>query len=266
MVLVFFVAMIHTYADAARSCSAPSKPSLSLEKLGALGKRAAYASFLSDECGFGGDIHKKHADLIRIIYPDSTAQQQKFTDDFKLRKRNFSQDASFLGIKKRCLIEANKTRAFVNEAGDDVSAFSQVVLSDRETYTKLESEFDSCKALQAAEIVVEKKDAARIEYERSEEFARKKVVVELERSFRASYMESKSGTYVLKLRNPGNRTAEFLLKCVTASGSAKSFRMVIASGDSTELGFLEGWPGNFTSGQMCYAYYNEYEVWTYGLK
>lgn len=123
-------------ALAARSCSEPQRQDTGGDKLRALGKRAAYASFLSDECGFSSDIHRKYADLVKAVYTDSQNQQQQYINDFKGRKRTFSQEANFIGIKKRCLLETGKTRAFVNEAGDDVTSYFESTVAVQQQISK----------------------------------------------------------------------------------------------------------------------------------
>lgn len=254
-------------ALAARTCYEPQRPDLGGEKLRALGKRAAYASFLSDECGFASDIHKKYANLLKSLYPDNTSGQQQYLDDFRSKKRTFAQDANFLAVKKRCLIDTGKTRAFVNEASDDVTSFADSAASSVREFEKKRSEYGECQARRESELVSERQVEAQAEYERSEDSARKKAVQDLEKGFRESLLDSKKGTYVLRLRNPSNRTAEFQLKCCVADGNrCKTFNMVIPTNDSTELGFMEGWPGNFVSGERCYAYYRGQEIWWYGLR
>ena len=97
------------------------------------------------------------------------------------------------------------------------------------------------------------------QYLQSEEFARKNAAIEVNAGFRPSL--SKEGTYVLVMRNPSSRTSDFQLKCFQTNGNSKIFQIAIPSGQSQELGFLEGWPGNFVRGEYCLAYYNGEQIW-----
>jgi TonB family protein len=68
-------------------------------------------------------------------------------------------------------------------------------------------------------------------------------------------------TKVLILRNNGRESVRFRLVCASTQGRRKSFTISLGPNGSTELGFLQGWEGNFTSGDSCVAYDGETSVW-----
>ncbi|MFQ1802958.1 hypothetical protein ACK36F_11095 [Aeromonas veronii] len=253
----------------AQSCSRPSEPDIS-ENYRALQKRASYAAFLAEECGFDNEVSKRYQSMIRMAFELSPEAQQKALEEFRARKRQFATDASFIGIKKRCLIDTGKTRAFVNDAADDVSSYEDTITSTRKRYSEKLEEWNVCLARQrAAEEAARAKleaanAAARAQqeaeaYRRSEEYARKKAVEDIEAGFRGSLMES--GTFILRLRNVSNQTADFQLRCFQNNGNYKTFPIALPPGGTQEIGFLEGWPGNFVSGEYCNAIYEGEALW-----
>jgi TPR repeat protein len=68
-------------------------------------------------------------------------------------------------------------------------------------------------------------------------------------------------TKVLILRNPSRESVRFRLVCVSPQGRRKSFTVSLDPYGSTELGFMQGWEGNFTSGDVCTAFDGETSVW-----
>lgn len=243
----------------AQQCQRPSPPDIAGDRYKALQKRAAYAAFLADECGFDNDVQKKYTSLVKLTFDDSIESQQKNMDDFKSKKKQFSEGANFIGIKKRCIFETGKTRAFVNEAADDVSGYIDSVSSMRRKHIENMEVWNSCLARQKAAEDAAKAVADAEAYKRSEEYARKKAVNDVEAGFRGSF--SKEGTYVLSLRNVSNQTADFQLRCYQNNGNYKTFPIALSPGASTEIGFLEGWPGNFVPGEYCQALYRGDSLW-----
>ena len=69
-------------------------------------------------------------------------------------------------------------------------------------------------------------------------------------------------TWVMRLHNDMSASVSFTVKCYSRSGSySQSFPVTISAHGFTEIGFLEGWPGNFTRGERCYAYHGDERVW-----
>lgn len=254
----------------AQQCVRPAQPDVASDKFRALLKRAAYASFLSDECGFENEIQKRFGALMKVAFEDSVDSQQRGMEEFRARKKTFAADAGFIGIKKRCVLQTGKTRSLVNDIADDVSSYSDSVTQMRRRYIEKLDEWNVCVARQkaaedaaraqavAAETAA-KEAAAAEAYRRSEEYARQKAVQDVEAGFRGSLMES--GTYVLRLRNVSNQTADFQLKCYQTSGRYKTFPIALSPGNTSEIGFLEGWPGNFVTGEYCEAIYKGDVLW-----
>jgi hypothetical protein len=257
--LIAFVVFLCCVLESNAECLRPSQPDIAGEQYKALQKRAAYAAFLADECGFENDIQKKYSSLVKMAFDDSVETQQRNISDFKSRKKEFSDDASFLGVKKRCIIETRKTRALVTEVSDDISDYMDVIASMRRKYHEKMDEWSSCQIRQQAAEEAAKAAADEEAYKRSEEYARKKAVEDVEAGFRGSLMDE--GTAVLTLRNASNQTADFQLRCYQTNGHYKTFLIALSPGNSTEIGFLEGWPGNFVSGEYCEALYRGESLW-----
>lgn len=97
-----------------------------------------------------------------------------------------------------------------------------------------------------------------------EKIARLKVVDDLEVRFRNSLMEE--GTKVLMLRNGGEVRADFTLKCFQLNGTSRQFSMSIGSGETEEIGFQQGWNGNFVTGESCKVYYGDDFRWSVDVK
>jgi hypothetical protein len=69
-------------------------------------------------------------------------------------------------------------------------------------------------------------------------------------------------SWVLNLRNTSGITVDFQLRCFNNNNQYKTFPIAITAGQSQEIGFLEGWDGNFVSGEYCQAIYDGKTVWT----
>jgi Skp family chaperone for outer membrane proteins len=70
------------------------------------------------------------------------------------------------------------------------------------------------------------------------------------------------GTKVLILHNEKNYSVDFPLKCYTRNGSSKTLFISVPAYSRKEVGFLEGWNGNFVSGEKCEAYHEGNRLWT----
>lgn len=68
-------------------------------------------------------------------------------------------------------------------------------------------------------------------------------------------------TEVLILRNPSRESVRFRLVCTSPQGREKSFTVSLDPYGSEELGFLQGWEGNFKPGDVCTAFDGETSVW-----
>jgi hypothetical protein len=232
----------------AQECQRPIAPDIAGGRYIALQKRAAYATFIADECGFENDLQKKYRALVNMAFEDSVKSQQQGMDDFMAKKKEFSNDANLLGIGKRCLIESGKTRVFISEVSDDIAAYIAILTR----YKTQVGEWNSCQAQQQA---VANAQA----YRQFEESAKRKAVADIEAGFRNSL--AKPDTYVLMLKNVSNQPANFQLRCYQTNGMNRIFSIAILPGNSTEIGFLEGWYGNFVPGEYCQAFYKDEQIW-----
>lgn len=71
------------------------------------------------------------------------------------------------------------------------------------------------------------------------------------------------GTYVIRLYNGQSSAVSFRLRCFTKGGGySQTFPVTLAAYGSTEIGFLEGWVGNFVAGERCEAYHANELAWS----
>ena len=71
---------------------------------------------------------------------------------------------------------------------------------------------------------------------------------------------------VLVLRNIKPYSFDFYLKCYTRGGSSKTMFVSMPALDSAEVGFLEGWDGNFVSDERCEALHDGDVVWSIRIR
>jgi uncharacterized membrane protein len=74
------------------------------------------------------------------------------------------------------------------------------------------------------------------------------------------------GTRVLILQNSNPHAVSFNLKCYTVSGSSRILPISISRYGYSEVGFVQGWPGNFKRGERCEAYYEGNQIWYYDFR
>jgi hypothetical protein len=261
----------------AQECRKPRKPELAAERFDALRKRAAYASFIADSCGIPNDLQQEFSALVKSAFPEDVEQQSSATAKFRKFKQAFADDAGMLGIFKRCYLQGGKTRGFVAEVSEDIALFSDAIAAAAKKYGGELEQWDACEQRRREEEARRREEEAREEarraeeakqaealalqqqYLQSEEYARRKAAYDVNARFRSSLFHE--GTFVLVMDNPSARTADFLLRCYQTNGSSKSFRFAIAPGQTQELGFNQGWPGNFVRGEYCLAYYGDDQLW-----
>lgn len=143
--IVASILILFCFNSNAEVCQRPSQPDVSDDRYQALQKRAAFAAFLADECGFENDVQKRFSVLIKIAFSNSEEDQQRNLDNFKSRKKQYFQDSSFLGRKKSCFIETGKTRALVSEASEDLAGYTEMLSSARRKYLEKMDEWNRCK-------------------------------------------------------------------------------------------------------------------------
>jgi uncharacterized membrane protein len=72
-------------------------------------------------------------------------------------------------------------------------------------------------------------------------------------AWRLSTLDQSS--YVLQLSNGGRFDVAARVRCYTRGGSSKTFPLTIHAGDFEEIGFVQGWEGNFVPGERCELYH-----------
>lgn len=68
-------------------------------------------------------------------------------------------------------------------------------------------------------------------------------------------------SWVMVLHNKSATTVDVRLKCFTTSGSSKTLTVEVPGRGVGEVGFVQGWPGNFVRGESCEAYHGSELVW-----
>jgi uncharacterized membrane protein len=72
------------------------------------------------------------------------------------------------------------------------------------------------------------------------------------------------GTRVLVVHNPTQWLITLDILCASAGGGRRRpFVVTMQPYASSELGYVQGWEGNFTAGQSCEAYYLGIPTWTH---
>jgi len=84
-------------------------------------------------------------------------------------------------------------------------------------------------------------------------------IANLRISWRESLLED--GTYVMQLHNGSSTGADVTLQCFTRSGRSKTLSIQVPGYGMSEVGFLQGWDGNFVAGESCEAYHGREFVW-----
>lgn len=69
-------------------------------------------------------------------------------------------------------------------------------------------------------------------------------------------------TQVMRIVNDRSLPVGLQLQCRTRSGVSKWLSVSVPANGVAEVGFLEGWPGNFIAGESCDAFYGTERVWS----
>jgi hypothetical protein len=80
-------------------------------------------------------------------------------------------------------------------------------------------------------------------------------VAQLDVRWRRSRLESE--TRVLQLVNRMSYNVTFDLKCYRQDGASLVMPVTVNAGSTKEIGFLEGWTGNFRAGERCEIVYQD---------
>jgi hypothetical protein len=95
---------------------------------------------------------------------------------------------------------------------------------------------------------------------RAQKELERQAVLNLETGMRASMLDD--GTQVLVLNNNQYFPVDFDLRCYTKNDSTyKTMFVSVPARGAKEIGFLEGWSGNFVEGERCEAYFDGELLW-----
>ena len=78
-------------------------------------------------------------------------------------------------------------------------------------------------------------------------------------SWRTSLLDERSA--VMQLHNAQPLAFGLTLKCFSPMGFSKTLEIAVPPSGIAEVGFLQGWPGNFIAGESCQAYDGNEAVW-----
>jgi uncharacterized membrane protein len=92
----------------------------------------------------------------------------------------------------------------------------------------------------------------------------RQAIVDVRVGDRASYLGD--GTRVLILQNSNPHPVSFALQCYTVSGYSKVLPVSIPRYGYSEVGYVQGWAGNFKPGEHCEAYFDGNQIWTYSVR
>ena len=73
-------------------------------------------------------------------------------------------------------------------------------------------------------------------------------------------------TQVMMLRNVHPHYISFNLRYYKRSGQSSLLPISIEGSKTTEVGFVQGWTGNFVSGERCEAYFYGEQLWSYTVR
>lgn len=62
-------------------------------------------------------------------------------------------------------------------------------------------------------------------------------------------------SWVLVLHNPSRRSVDITVRCFTRNGNSTDIRVSILAGSSAEIGWVQGWDGNFVEGEHALVIY-----------
>ena len=85
-------------------------------------------------------------------------------------------------------------------------------------------------------------------------------VADLRVSWRYSLLDD--GSMVMQLHNARPTTVSFQMQCFTRSNMSKVLSLSVPAKGMSEVGFVEGWPGNFVAGERCEAFHGNERLWT----
>lgn len=130
----FFVAIAISLTSAVYAAGPePRKPQFNGQEISGLLQRAAYAAFMGDACSINHSIPEQIRKIVKVVTEDPTVQQRLVTE-FNSQKSAYQNDASTIGILKRCHLESGKTRALVSDRGRDIEDKYQAYVSQVNIY------------------------------------------------------------------------------------------------------------------------------------
>jgi len=92
----------------------------------------------------------------------------------------------------------------------------------------------------------------------------RQAIADVRVGIRESYLAD--GSMVLILQNSNPHSVAFTLQCYSPAGYSKALPVSIPRYGYSEVGFLQGWPNNFHSGDYCEAYVEGSAIWNYRVR
>ena len=111
----------------------PPPPTFPAERAGALLKHASYYAFLAEACNFDNAPAAAARDLIKVVGPNYSAQQQ-LLEVFNKRKREYAEGSNIASRFKRCQIDSGKTKAEITDIATSIRDLLENARSESENY------------------------------------------------------------------------------------------------------------------------------------
>lgn len=148
----------------------PRKPQFNAQEISGLLQRAAYAAFMGDACSINHSIPDQIRKLVKVVAEDPNVQQ-RLVSEFNSQKTTYQNDASTVGVLKRCYVDSGKTRALVSDRGRDIEDKYQVFVSQlsayASNYTKWENEVKAERLERERVLQAERDERERLARERA---------------------------------------------------------------------------------------------------
>jgi anti-sigma regulatory factor (Ser/Thr protein kinase) len=130
----------------------PRKPQFNGQEISGLLQRAAYAAFMGDACSINHSIPEQIRKLVKVVAEDPNVQQ-RLVSEFNSQKTTYQNDASTVGVLKRCYVDSGKTRALVSDRGRDIEDKYQAAVSKTSAYLAEYSSWTVEVARERAEVI-----------------------------------------------------------------------------------------------------------------
>lgn len=196
--------------------SEPRKPQFNGQEISGLLQRAAYAAFMGDACSINHSIPDQIRKLVKVVAEDPNVQQ-RLVSEFNSQKTTYQNDASTVGVLKRCYVDSGKTRALVSDRGRDIEDKYQTYVSQISAYVSNYTKWEN-------EVKAEREERARQEIER---VAKEQSAQQDKIRAQASSIAEQLGRLVVKNAYQGGQSVGTQLISYDYSQSDSTYRLKV---------------------------------------